>query len=486
MWRIESRIERLNDMGFDVDELDIVTDFDGDRIRIQPKVVELGHHRRELQSLTGMTVEDNQARRLLNDLASFTAHYDLGREDRHLVAGPWMTQIYEPIMAMVPREARGKLEPAEIFHEILVHRWYLSERAGHEVGIFETARDYIDTVLAQKPDELIAAEADVPGGRLNDVPRSARSGGRDDLGDEHVLAGRSPSGAGRSASGRRRCDAVTAQPYAASPSWARQRVVVAGAQAVVDLEVVPVVHQRPQLLPRGRQGHVPGGHDAVAAGGADRAPGRGLRAGAHVVVGAVADRLQVLGQAAAPADEAGHAVPREVLAEAQVLGAQHRPPVRAGPLVDRGVATLGAGGVPALADRGEARAVVALDDHGGGGGAARPAPGLAEEPVQAGVHEALEARGRAAQAALVAAEPRDLDADARVVDARDGALPRTRRGGGCVLPACAGTAATRPAVTSASDAMSERMVMGPPGVGPPPVGGPCSTDASGGGGVAPA
>ncbi len=82
MWRIEQRIERLNDLGFDVDELDIVTDFDGDRIRIQPKVVELGHHRRELQSLTGLDVEDAQARRLLNDMASFIAHYDLGREDK--------------------------------------------------------------------------------------------------------------------------------------------------------------------------------------------------------------------------------------------------------------------------------------------------------------------------------------------------------------------------------------------------------------------
>lgn len=163
MWRIESRIERLNDMGFDVDELDIITDFDGDRVRIQPKVVELGHHRRELQSLTGMNVEDNQARRLLNDLASFTAHYDLGREDRHLVAGRWMAQYFEPIMEMVPPEARGKLDPAEIFHEILVHRWYLSERAGHEVDIFETARDYIDNVLTKKPDELIAADTDVAG-----------------------------------------------------------------------------------------------------------------------------------------------------------------------------------------------------------------------------------------------------------------------------------------------------------------------------------
>ena len=158
MWRIEQRVERLNDLGFDVDELDIVTDLGGDSIRIQPRVVELGHHARELQSLTGMAVEENQARRMLNDLASFTAHHDLGREDRQLVASRWMHDIFEPIMALVPPDATGKLEPAEVFHEILEHRWYLSEQAGHEVDIHETARDYVARFLTAKPDEAIAGE----------------------------------------------------------------------------------------------------------------------------------------------------------------------------------------------------------------------------------------------------------------------------------------------------------------------------------------
>ncbi len=158
LWRIERRVERLNDLGFDVDELDIVTDWNGERIRIQPKVVELGHHTRELQALTGLDAEDAQARRMLNDIASFTAHFDLGREDRSLVANRWLTQVYDPIMAMVPPEARGKLEPAEIFHEMLVHRWYLSENAGRAIDIFESARDYIDNYLLEKPEEKVAAE----------------------------------------------------------------------------------------------------------------------------------------------------------------------------------------------------------------------------------------------------------------------------------------------------------------------------------------
>jgi hypothetical protein len=158
--RIEQRIERLNELGFDVDELDIVTDHEGERIRIQPKVVALGHHCRELEELTGLRVEENQARRLLNDMAAYAAHYNLTGQDPEFVALRWLTKIYEPIIAMVPLEARGKLEPAEIFHEILVHRWYLSEHEAHEVDIFEAARGYIENVLKQRPDEALTVEAD--------------------------------------------------------------------------------------------------------------------------------------------------------------------------------------------------------------------------------------------------------------------------------------------------------------------------------------
>jgi hypothetical protein len=158
MWRIERRVERLNDLGFDVDELDIVTDLGGDTIRIQPKVVDLGHHTRELRDLTGMTVEDNQARRILNDLASFAAHYDLGREDRHVVASRRLHELFEPTMALIPPAATGKPQPAALSHEILEHRWYLSEQAGYEVNIHATARDYIDRFLTTKPDEAITGQ----------------------------------------------------------------------------------------------------------------------------------------------------------------------------------------------------------------------------------------------------------------------------------------------------------------------------------------
>jgi tRNA A-37 threonylcarbamoyl transferase component Bud32 len=158
IWRIEQRMQRLNDLGFDVDEVDIVTDWDGSIVRVQPKVVEADHHARELQALTGLDVEENQARRLLNDLAAFTAHHELGAESRSIVAHRWLTTVYEPITAMVPAEMRGKLEPAEVFHEILEHRWFLSEQAGHPVPTREAAQSYIETVLKVRPEEVIAGD----------------------------------------------------------------------------------------------------------------------------------------------------------------------------------------------------------------------------------------------------------------------------------------------------------------------------------------
>ena len=152
-WRIAQRIERLNALGFDVDELNIVTDIGGSTVRIQPKVVDAGHHTRRLMRLTGIDVEENQARRLLNDLDAYKAATDQQAEDEAVVAHQWLHEVYQPVVRAIPREMRGKLEPAEVFHELLEHRWYASQQRGEQVPLDEAIRSYLDEVLAHKPDE---------------------------------------------------------------------------------------------------------------------------------------------------------------------------------------------------------------------------------------------------------------------------------------------------------------------------------------------
>jgi hypothetical protein len=156
MHRIESRVRRLNALGFDVAELDITTDFDGSTIRIQPKVVDAGHHSRRLIRLTGLDTEENQARRLLNDLDSYRARTDQQNNDEAIVAHQWLTDLFEPVVTSVPGDLRGKLEPAELYHEVLEHRWFLSEEAGKEVPIDDAASSYMREVLSNLPDEQIA------------------------------------------------------------------------------------------------------------------------------------------------------------------------------------------------------------------------------------------------------------------------------------------------------------------------------------------
>jgi tRNA A-37 threonylcarbamoyl transferase component Bud32 len=146
---IEGRIRRLNDMGFDVAEVAMSTTDGGYRVR--PKVVDAGYHTRRLMRLTGLDAEENQARQLLNDLDAYRAESDL--TDEQQAAHRWLTEVFEPVVRAVPAHLRRKLEPQEIFSQIIQHKWLLSERAGRDVGMGPAVQSYLDDVLAHRPDE---------------------------------------------------------------------------------------------------------------------------------------------------------------------------------------------------------------------------------------------------------------------------------------------------------------------------------------------
>ena len=74
-------------------------------------------------------------------------------EDEEIIAHDWLAQVYEPVTRGVPRDLVAKLEPAEVFHEVLEHRWYMAERAQHDIPIREVVDDYVANVLPGKPDE---------------------------------------------------------------------------------------------------------------------------------------------------------------------------------------------------------------------------------------------------------------------------------------------------------------------------------------------
>jgi hypothetical protein len=152
-WRISRRVQRLNELGFDIEELSIVKDDVVQTVKIQPKVVDAGHHARRLLLLTGLDVEENQARRLLNDIDQYKLSHARPNADEEVLAHQWLSDVFEPVVGAIPQEYTGRLEPAEIFHEVLEHRWYMSEKQGVDVELITAVRSYVSDVLANRRDE---------------------------------------------------------------------------------------------------------------------------------------------------------------------------------------------------------------------------------------------------------------------------------------------------------------------------------------------
>ncbi|HZT92093.1 MAG TPA: DUF4032 domain-containing protein [Gaiellaceae bacterium] len=160
-YRLDERLRRLNALGFDVEEVRLAATPKGYRLTLDPHVVEPGHHRHRLLRLTGLDAQERQARRMLNDIARFRDA--LSRREKRSIpetvaAARWRDEVFEPTVAAVPPDLFSRLPAAEIFHQVLEHRWFLSERAGEDVGIEEALRSYLESELPAWPPERIVLE----------------------------------------------------------------------------------------------------------------------------------------------------------------------------------------------------------------------------------------------------------------------------------------------------------------------------------------
>ncbi|MBA3280253.1 MAG: DUF4032 domain-containing protein [Geodermatophilaceae bacterium] len=164
-YRIGERVRRLNELGFDVDEIELLDVGEGSRLRLTTRVAEPGHHRRLLFARTGLDVQEKQARRLLADIASFRSYLEQTAKrpvPEAVAANRWLDEIYGSVMDAIPADLRGRLDDAEIFHEILEHRWFMSEAAGKDIGTTAAANDYLARVLPEVPGDLVAGAVRPP------------------------------------------------------------------------------------------------------------------------------------------------------------------------------------------------------------------------------------------------------------------------------------------------------------------------------------
>ena len=142
----------VQDLGFAVEEVEISYDEDGQHLNFTPKVVAADYHKVRIFNLMGIHVEEVQAKRLLASFDRYYSRIQEPRPAREEAAKVWLEQVFHHVVGQVPTSLRGRIEDAQLFHEVLEHRWYLGERAGRDVGLEFATSDYIASILPSRMD----------------------------------------------------------------------------------------------------------------------------------------------------------------------------------------------------------------------------------------------------------------------------------------------------------------------------------------------
>jgi hypothetical protein len=134
-YRITQHIGRLNELGFEIDDLVLTPQAEGSRLRMHLKVASRNFHSHRLRELTGIDAAENQARQILSDLRYYEA--TVGRaapSGKRLAPIRWRVEVFEPMLARLRAlPDRATLDPVQAYTDLLHHRYLLSAEAGRDI-----------------------------------------------------------------------------------------------------------------------------------------------------------------------------------------------------------------------------------------------------------------------------------------------------------------------------------------------------------------
>jgi hypothetical protein len=143
---VRSRIRRLNDLGFAVDEISLEPASDGAEMRLRVALSNRRFHARELERLTGLAALEGQARLLLNDLREYRLwleFYDRRPVSETEAASRWLQDVLEPSLARLVPVIGPDRDPLQAYCDVLEEKWIRSERAGRDIGLDAAIESYI-------------------------------------------------------------------------------------------------------------------------------------------------------------------------------------------------------------------------------------------------------------------------------------------------------------------------------------------------------
>lgn len=144
-YRIRERIETLNELGFDVEEVDLIpVDESGSRLHVKLQVGGRTFHQRRLKNLTGVEALEQQARQILSDLYYYQSKTgSTTPTGKNIAAIQWRVNEFEPMMERL-RNLDHVRDPIQTYCDLLYHRFNMSVGAGRDVGTEAAFEDWIE------------------------------------------------------------------------------------------------------------------------------------------------------------------------------------------------------------------------------------------------------------------------------------------------------------------------------------------------------
>ncbi|MEZ5248800.1 MAG: DUF4032 domain-containing protein [Ilumatobacteraceae bacterium] len=105
-------------------------------------VVEHGFHAHRLKTLTGIVAGERQARRLLHDIRRYGTTLEQREDDvrEAVAAARWTDERFERLRRSPPIWWASSKSWLSCTTRCSEHRWFISERAGYDVGMDDTIR----------------------------------------------------------------------------------------------------------------------------------------------------------------------------------------------------------------------------------------------------------------------------------------------------------------------------------------------------------
>jgi len=152
-YHIQERIRSLNALGFSVKDIELKNEDHGNILKLRIFVSDRNFHKNQLMEITGLYAEDRQAQHIMNEINELKAN--MSRSDTpnitlDAVAYYWLEHVYKPVIEKLrplidqQNEHIVNPDPIELYCQILEHKWYLSERAHHDVGHQAAVEDFIE------------------------------------------------------------------------------------------------------------------------------------------------------------------------------------------------------------------------------------------------------------------------------------------------------------------------------------------------------